>query len=265
MIRTAVAVAGLVFLASCATTSPVSPAARAELAPGGKLRAGVNFQNQMLTGKDAASGEPRGIVVDIAQELGRRLGVPVEIVAYETAGSMAAAAKTGAWDIAFLGADPGRADLMAFTASYLEVEASYLVPAGSPLRTIADVDRDGVRIALAGKSAYDFYLSRALKHARLVRTETAAGAAQLLVAGKAEALADLKPRLLTFAGEISGSRVLDGRFTVVDQAIGTPAGRNAGASYLRGFVEDIKASGFVARTIEKNGARGLAVVAPPAE
>jgi len=262
MIRTALAVASLVFLTSCATPSPVSPAARSDLAPAGKLRAGVNFQNPMLTGKDPATGEPRGIVVDIARELGRRLGVPVEIVAYDTAGKMAAAAKTGAWDIAFLGADPGRASEIAFTASYLEVEASYLVPAGSPLRSIADVDREGVRIAVLGKSAYDLQLSRTLKHARLVRAESAAGAAQLLVADKLEALADLKPRLVMFAEKMPGSRVLDGRFSVVEQAIGTPAGRKAGASYLREFVEDIKASGLVARTIEKNGARGL-TVAPP--
>jgi polar amino acid transport system substrate-binding protein len=264
MIKIAATVAILVLLASCATTTPVPPAARAELAPSGKLRAGVNFQNPMLTGKDPATGEARGIVVDIAKELGRRLGVPVEVVAYDTAGKMAAAAKTGAWDIAFLGADPGRANEISFSAAYLEVEATYLVPAGSPLRSIADVDREGGRIAVLAKSAYDLQLSRTLKRAQLVRAGTADAARDLMISDKLDALADLKPRLMMYAEKMPGARVLDGRFSVVEQAVGTPAGRPAGAQYLREFVEEIKASGFVAKTIEKNGARGL-TVAPQAK
>jgi polar amino acid transport system substrate-binding protein len=255
MIRNILVAAALALLSACST---VPPAARNDLAPGGKLRAGINFQNQLLTGKNPATGEARGIVVDIAKELGRRLGVPVEIVGYDTAGKLAADAKTGAWDIGFLGADAGRPEI-AFSAAYVEVEASYLVPAGSTIKSIADADREGVRIAVAGKSAYELYLSRNLKRAQLVRTSTAAEAARVLVADKLEALADLKPRLLEFAAKIPGSRVLDGRFTVVDQAVGMPAGREAGLKYLREFVEDIKKSGFVARTIENNNVHGLTV------
>lgn len=254
-----IALVSLILLASCATAPQVSPAARSELAPAGKLRAGINFQNVLLAGKDAASGEAHGVAVDMARELGRRLDVPVEIVAYETPGTMAAAVKTGAWDVAFFAVDPARAGEITFTAPYLEIEATYLVPPGSPLRTIEDVDREGVRIAVAAKSAYDLYLSRSLQHARLMRAPTIAAAFELFVADKLEALADLKPRLVTTAEKLPGSRILDGRFSATQQAVGTPKGRDAGAKYLREFVEDVKTTGLVAQTIEKYGVRGLSV------
>ena len=255
----AAGLACLLFLASCATTPRIPPAARSDLAPTGKLRAGINFQNALLTAKDPVSGEPRGIAVELAQELARRLGVPIEIVPYTSAGQLADAVKTGVWDVAFLGAEPQRAAEIAFTAAYLEVDATYLVPAGSPLRTIADVDREGVRIGVGEKSAYDLYLSRALKHARLVRVRFTEAAFKNFVAEKLEAFAALKPDLVNYSARLPGSRVLDGRFTVVQQAAGTPRGREAGAKYLREFIEDAKASGLVARLIEKNGIRGASI------
>lgn len=237
---------------------------RAELAPTGKLRAGINFRNELLASKDPGTGEARGIAVDLARELGRRLGVPLEIVPFDGAGRMAEAVKTGAWDVAFLGAEPQRANEITFTAAYLEIEATYLVPAASPLRTIADVDREGVRIAVGAKSAYDLYLSRTLKRARLVRAPSLTAAFKLFVHDKLEAHANLRPRLVALAAKYPGSRILDGRFTAVQQAIGTPKGRDAGARYLREFVEDVKASGLVAQVIEKNGVRGVSI-APPAQ
>ena len=240
-------------------TPHLSPAARSDLVPTGKLRVGINFGNFLLVSKDPAGGEPRGIAVDLARELGRRIGVTVELVAYDAAGRMAEAVKTGAWDVAFLGAEPERANEITFTAAYLEIEATYLVPAGSPLRTIADVDREGVRIAVAARSAYDLFLTRTLQRARLMRAQGIDASFKLFVADKLEVLAGLAPRLLADAEKLPGSRVLEGRFTAIQQAIGTPKGRDAGAQYLREFVEDVKASGLVAQTIEKHRVRGVSV------
>jgi polar amino acid transport system substrate-binding protein len=251
----------MLVLASSMSASQVSSTARAELAPTGKLRVGVNFGNVLLASKDPGSGAPRGIVVDLARELGRRLGVEVEFIAYDSAGRMADGAKAGAWDVAFLATDPGRAGEISFTDAYLEVEATYLVPAGSPLRTIADVDREGVRIAVSEKSAYDLFLSRELRRARLVRRPGVEPSTELFIKDKLEALAGLRPVLVTVADKLPGSRVLDGRFTAVQQAVGTPRGRNAAAEYLRAFVEDAKASGIVAAAIERHGIRGVTVAA----
>jgi polar amino acid transport system substrate-binding protein len=259
MIKIAIGLASLVLLTSCTTISLISPAARSDLAPTGKLRVGINFGNVLLATKVPTSGDARGVAVDLARELGRRVGVTVELVGYDAAGKMAEGVKTGAWDVAFLAAEPERAGEITFTAAYLEIEATYLVPAGSPLRTVADVDREGVRIAVSAKSAYDLVLSRSLQRARLMRAPSVDASFELFVADKLEALAGLKPRLVTDAEKLPGSRVLDGRFTAVDQAIGTPKGRDAGAKYLREFIEDVKASGLVAQAIEKNGVRGVSV------
>lgn len=240
----------------------MSSDARSELAPMGMLRVGINFGNTLLVSEDA-SGAPGGIAVNLAQELARRADIPIELVGYETAGKMAGGAKAGEWDVAFLASDPARADEIDFTAPYLEVDTTYLVPAGSLLRAVADVDREGVRIAVSEKSAYDLFLTRSLKRAQLVRAPGPSASVELFFSSKLDALAGLKPLLVEVAEKNPGARVLDGRFTVVQQAVGTPKGREAAAKYLRDFVEDIKASGFVAKTIERNGVRG-ASVAPSA-
>ena len=233
--------------------------ARSELAPTGKLRVGVNHGNFLLVQKDKVSGEIRGIVPDLAAELGRRLDLPVELVNYAGAGQLADAAKTGAWDVGFLGAEPQRAGEIAFTPAYLEIEATYLVPAGSTIRTLAEVDREDVRIAVSSKSAYDLFLSRSLKHASLRRADGIDASYELFIAEKLEVLAGLKPRLVAHAERLPGSRVLEGRFTAVQQAIGTPRGREAGAAYLRKFAAEIKSSGLVARAIERHRIRGVSV------
>jgi polar amino acid transport system substrate-binding protein len=240
-------------------TLAISPAAASELAPSGRLRVGINLGNFLLVTKDPASGDLRGIAPDLARELGRRVGVPVEFFTFPGAGEMADAVKRGTWDVAFLGAEPARATEIAFTAAYLEIEATYLVPAGSPIRGIADVDRDGVRIAVADKSAYDLFLKRSLKHARLVPAKGIDASYNLFVAEKLEALAGLKPRLVADAERLAGSRILEGRFTAIQQAIGTPRAREAGAKFLREFAEDLKASGLVAQAIEKHRVRGVSV------
>jgi polar amino acid transport system substrate-binding protein len=240
----------------------ISPAAKSELTPTGKLRVGINFSNELLTKQSTRNDpEPRGIALDLARELARRLGVPVEFHRYDSAGATADSVRTGAWDVAFLGAEPQRANEMTFTAPYLEIEATYLVPPGSPLSKIEDVDREGIRIAISEKSAYDLYLTRTLKHAKLVRIKGADEVFDNFVKDKLEALASLKPRLVSDIKKLPGARILDGRFTAVQQAVCTPKGRDAGAQYLREFVEDVKATGLVAKVIEQNGVQGVTVAA----
>ena len=258
-----VLVLAAVLLSSCATVPTVPPGARSELAPTGKLRAAINFGNPVLAQKDPASGEPRGVSVDLARELGRRLGVPVELVIFDAAGKVFDALKTNAWDIAFLAIDPARATEIAFTAPYVVIEGTYLVPADSPLRTIQGVDRDGVRVAVGNKSAYDLYLTRTLKRAQLVRVPTSPEAIDVFLRDKLEAAAGVKQPLLQFAKTHPNVRVMGGRFMAIEQAMGTPKGREAAALYLREFVEEMKASGFVARALEKSG-QGDATVAPRA-
>jgi len=237
----------------------LSPAAKSELAPTGKLRVGINYGNFLLVTKDDAKGEYRGIAVDLGRELGRRLGAQVELVAFATAGKLADAVKAGAWDVAFLGNEPQRAGDIAFSPAYLEIEAGYLVPAGSPIKTMAEVDRKGIRIATAVNSAYDLYLSRSLKHATLVRAQGIQASYEIFVKDKLEVLSGLKPRLLTDAQTLPGSRVLEGRFTVVQQSVGTPQGRPTAASYLSEFANDMKKSGFVAQAIARHAVRGVTV------
>ena len=235
-----------------------------DLAPTGKVRAAINLGNPVLAQKDAATGEPRGVAPDLARELGRRLGVPVEFSKFDTAGKLADGVKTGAWDVAFLGAEPQRANEIAFTAAYLEIPATYLVPAGSPIRSLGEVDREGVRIAVSDKSAYELWLSRNIKHATLMRTQGIDASYELFIAQKLEVLSGLRPRLLTDVQKLPGARILDGQFTAVQQAIGTPKAREAGARFLRAFVEDVKASGLVAQAISRNAVQGVSV-APRAQ
>jgi polar amino acid transport system substrate-binding protein len=232
-----------------------------ELTPTGKLRVGVNLSNFLLVQRNP-DGSIRGIVPDLAQELARRLGVAAELRKSETVGDVADGAKKGEWDVAFIGAEPQRAAEIDFTAPYVEIEATYLVPAGSPLKTLADVDRKGVRIAVSDRSAYHLWLSRNIKNAELVTAEGIEGSFQRFVSEKLDVLAGLKPRLMEDVAKLPGARILDGRFTAVQQAIGTPKGRPEGAAFLRKFAEDIKASGLVAQLIERHGVRGLAVAAP---
>jgi polar amino acid transport system substrate-binding protein len=241
-----------------------TPAARAELAPSGKLRVGINHSNFLLVNPGSPHGAPKGIAPELALELGKRLGVPVEYVSFESAGKTADAIRDAAVDAGFIASEAERASVIEFSSAYLELPATYLVPTGSPLRSLADVDRPGVRIAVSGRSAYDLYLTRTLKHAQLVRAEGIPNSIKLFADQKLEALAGLKPGLLTEAQKLPGSRVLDGHFMAVQQSIGVPKKRAASAKYLVEFVEDAKRSGLVAQLVEKHGVRGVNV-APPAQ
>jgi polar amino acid transport system substrate-binding protein len=237
----------------------ISPSLGSVIAPTGKLRVGINHGNPVLATKDPTSGELSGVAVDLARELAGRIGVPLELVGYEAAGKMAEAVRTGAWDVAFLAIDPDRATEISFTAPYIEIEGTYLVPAGSPLRAISDIDRETVRVAVSAKSAYDLFLSRSLQNAELVRAPDPNAAFELLVGGKVDAVAGVRQPLVTNAERLPGSRVLDGRFMAIQQSLGIPKNRDAGLKYLRDFIEDVKASGLVAQAIDKAGVRGVTV------
>jgi polar amino acid transport system substrate-binding protein len=240
----------------------MSAAALAELAPTGVLRAGINLANFLLVSGKSPSGEPEGVAPDMARAIAERMGVPVAYVTFPRPGELADAAGQGAWDIGLIAAEPARAEAIAFSPAYAEIEATYLVPAGSRLRTIEEVDRPGVRIAVAARSAYDLWLSRHLRHAELVRAASLDASYDRFVADRLDALAGLRPRLLQDVEKLPGARILEGSFTAVQQAIGTAKANQAGTAFLRDFVEEAKASGLVARLIERHHVRGLSV-APP--
>ena len=236
---------------------------RAELAPGGTLRAGINYNNPLLARRNPKSGDLSGVAVDLSLQLARNIDVPVELIPYDTAGKMAAAAVHRAWDVAYLAIDPARAAAIEFTAPYLELEGTYLVRADSPLHTIEDVDRDGVRIAVTARSAYDLFLSRKLTHARLVRAETTPISIDLMVAQNLDAVAAVRTALAAAAGRVPGARILGGHFMTIPQAAGVPQGRPSAARYVRQFIEDAKASGLIGDLLKRHGlGPNDAIVAP---
>ena len=239
----------------------MNPDVRSELAPSGILRAGINLANFLLVTGRSPEGDPEGVAPDMAAEIARRLDVPIAYVPFETPAKLADAAGDDVWDIGLIGAEPARARTIAFTAAYTEIEATYLVAGGSALREVEDVDRDGVRIAVADGSAYDLFLSRSLEYAELVRASGLDGSFDLFVEQKLDALAGLRPRLISDVERLPGARILDGRFTAVQQAVGTPRPRERGAAFLRECVEEAKASGLVQRLIDRHRVRGLSVAA----
>lgn len=237
----------------------MSPEILKQLAPTGTLRAGINLGNFLLVTGKSPSGDPEGVAPDMARAIAERLGVKLELVPFKTPGELADAAGSDFWDIGLIGAEPARAERIAFSAAYVEIEATYLVPAGSALRSIAEVDRPGIRIAVSARSAYDLWLVRNIRQAQLVHADGIDAAFNLFVNDKLEALASLRPRLLTDVVKLPGARILDGQFTAVQQAVGTARTNVAAAAFLRGFVEEAKASGFVASLIARHHAAGLSV------
>ncbi|MDB5875205.1 MAG: transporter substrate-binding protein [Ramlibacter sp.] len=238
------------------------PAPVSELAPGGKLRAAINFGNPILAVKDAATGEPRGVSVDLARELARRLGVPVELVTFDAAGRVVEAVKAARVDIAFVAIDPVRGADVLQTPPYVIIEGAYLVRDASPIRSNADVDRAGNRVAVGNGSAYDLFLTRELKSATLAKAPTSPAVVDFFVANNLEVAAGVRQQLQADAKRVTGLRLLEGRFMVIQQAMGLPKGREAGARYVEAFIEEMKASGFVAQALARHGIDGAAV-APP--
>jgi len=230
-----------------------------ELAPGGKLRIGLNYSNFLIVSGDGPDGTPRGIAPDLGRELARRAGLPFEFVKFDAAGKLFDAVKAAQCDVGFLGAEPQRAAEVEFSPAYLELPVTFLVPPGSPIRAIAEIDREGVRVSVSDRSAYDLFLTRNLKQAQIIRSAGIPASYDTFVREKLEALAGLKPRLVEEQARLPGSRILEGEVTSVQQAMGTPKGRPAAAQYLRGFADDVKRSGFVARAIEQHGIKGVRV------
>ena len=258
---TLLAAATLLCACSSVVLAPASPsaAARAVLAPSGTLRAAINFGNPILAVRDAATGEARGVSVDLARELGRRLEVPVELVLYTAAGKVVEGIKKGEWDIGFFAIDPVRAADIDFTPAYVVIEGAYLVPGSSAIARNEDVDREGVRVAVGRGSAYDLYLTRELKKAKIVRAPTSPAVTDMMLADRIEVAAGVKQQLEADAKRLPGLRLLDGRFMVINQAMGIPKGRAVGTAYVSEFVQQMKASGFVANALKRHGIEGAAV------
>ena len=255
------AILGLL-LAGCAGvgTAP-TPEARQALAPTGKLRVGLQLGNPLNVIKDSASGEMKGVAFDLGKELARRMGVPFEPVLYPSVGAVLDGGKSGAWDVAFVGFSPARAKEWDFTALHLEVEFGYLVPGGSPISTMTDVDRPGIRVAVQQKSGPDAFFSRTLKNVVMIRVPSNPGALEAVKSGKADVMGSLKPILFELSNQLPGSRVLDGRPGIDPHALAMPSGRGPGAAYARQFIEDAKSEGLVKSAIERAGLRGV-IVAP---
>ncbi len=235
-----------------------------ELAPQGKLRAGINLGNSVLAQK-SASGELGGVSVDLARELGKRLGVAVELVAFDAAGRSFAAMASNAVDIAFFAIEPKRAAEVAFSPPYVVIEGAYMVAKDSPLKTPDDVDRPGIRIAVGLNSAYDLYLTRTVKNATIVRAKVGGGQASidLFYEQKLEVAAGVRQPLAAHAKTNPNVRVMEQRFMEIQQAMGIPQGRPAAARYVRDFVEEMKKNGFVAAALQRSN-QPDASVAPPA-
>jgi polar amino acid transport system substrate-binding protein len=236
----------------------------AELAPTGVLRAAINMGNFLLVTGKTPSGDPTGVSADMAAAIAARLGVPVKYVPYAKPGEIADDAEKGLWDIGNIGAEPQRAAVINFTAAYCEIEATYMVPAGSPIVNVAEVDQPGKRIAVTARSAYGLWLENNVKKAQLLQFTSADEAIKAFVDEKMDAYAGLRPGLLPLLERLRGARILDGQFTAVQQAVGTPKKNAAGFAFLREFVEEAKKSGVVASLIERHGVVGRLSVAPPA-
>ena len=237
----------------------MSEKARAELAPTGVLRAGINLSNFLLVTGRSEKSEPVGVAPDMAREIAASLGVPVTYVSFKSPGELADQVNNNVWDVGLIGAEPQRAASISFTAAYVEIEATYMVPKGSTIKSIADVDKPGVRIAVSARSAYGLWLENNIKHATLLPVSGLDAAFNKFVDEKLDVLAGLRPGLLKDIEKAPDMKILDGKFSAVQQAVGTPKPNAAGATYLANFVENAKRSGLVASLIERHKVKGLSV------
>jgi polar amino acid transport system substrate-binding protein len=257
----AIASLGLLLTGYAGSNTVPTPEMRQALAPTGTLRVGLQLGSPHNVTRDSVSGELKGVGFDLGRELARRLGVPFEPVLYPSVGVLLDNGKTGAWDVAFVGFSPARAKEWDFTALHMEMEFGYLVPGGSSISTMADVDRPGIRVAVQEKSQPEIFLSRTLKNAVVVRAASLAATSEMLKSGSADVIFSIKPSLFEISNQLPGSRVLDGRPGVDPHAMVMPKGRDLGVVYARQFIEDAKSEGLVKAAIERAGLRGV-VVAP---
>lgn len=253
------AILGLVLTGCAGIHTAPTPEARQALAPTGKLRVGLTLGNPLSVTRDSASGDMKGVAFDLGKEFARRMGVPLQPVLYPSTGALLDGGKSGHWDVAFVGFNPARAKEWDFIAPHLEIEFGYLVPGGSSISTLTEVDRPGIRVAVTEKGQADFILSRTLKHAVAVRASSIAATLELLKSGKADVIGTNKPSLFEISDQLPGSRVLDGRFAAERVAMAIPKGRDAGLAYARKFIEDAKSERLVKAAIERAGLRGAVV------
>jgi polar amino acid transport system substrate-binding protein len=232
------------------------------LAPTGRVRVAINYGNAVLAQRNSETGKLSGVSVDIAEELGRRLGLPLTLVPFNAAGKVSEAAARDIWDVAFLARDPERARDISFTAAYVVINGNYVVRKYSPLSTPDQIDHDGVRVAVSGKSIYDLFLTRTLKHAKILRAGSPPEAAALFQSERLEVCAGVQSAMQQLVAGDPTLRMIPEPFMEINQAMGTPVGRTAGAAYLKAFVESIKSDGFVTEALARNG-HADATVAPP--
>lgn len=239
----------------------MSPSLVSAFAPAGRLRASINLGNPILAGRDGA-GHAQGVSVDLARAFGERLAVQVELVVFDTAGRSVDAVAGGQADIGFFAIDPKRGEHIAFTPPYVLIEGAYLVRQDSPLQSNEEVDRAGHRVVVGQGSAYDLYLTRELKSATIVRVPTSPQVVDDFLAQNLEVAAGVKQQLEMDARRVGGVRLLPGRFMVINQAMGVPKGRTAAQAWLSAYIEEMKATGFVADALRRHRIEGAAV-APP--
>ncbi|MFK3775666.1 ABC transporter substrate-binding protein [Pseudomonas sp. NPDC089406] len=232
--------------------SPIAQQVLKDLAPNGILRAAINFGNPVLA-QPGADGEPHGVSVALAKSLAEELGVGLELRTYDAAGKVFAALEDNAWTLAFLAIEPVRAAQISFSEPYVLIEGTYLVKAESPYSKIEDLDQPGIRLAVGNGAAYDLYLSRTLQHAELHRADTSAGAVDLFIDQGLDAAAGVRQPLEQIAAKNPNYRVMQGAFTAIRQAVAVPRGRDAGAAYVRDFVERRLAEGFVRGALLASG------------
>ncbi|HEY2871117.1 MAG TPA: transporter substrate-binding domain-containing protein [Reyranella sp.] len=241
----------------------MSDKARSELAPTGVLRAGINLSNFLLVTGRTPSGDPVGVAPDMAAAIAESLGVPIKLVPFKSPGELADQAGKDLWDIGLIGAEPQRAAVMTFSAAYVEIEATYMVPPGSPITSIDQVDKKGVKVVTSARSAYGLWLENNIKNAELIQIAGLDGAFNKFKDDKIDVLAGLRPGLLKDIAKMPGATILPGKFSAVQQAVGCNKPAAEGARYIAHFVENAKKSGLVASLIEKHKVNGLSV-APPA-
>ncbi|MEY2684331.1 MAG: hypothetical protein RJA09_1475 [Pseudomonadota bacterium] len=233
-------------------------------APTGRLRASINLGNPILANRHPQTGEAGGVSVDLARELARRLGAELELVVFDTAGQSVDAVTNEQADFGFFAIDPLRGQGIHFTAPYVLIEGSYMVRLDSPLQDNNEVDRAGTRVTVGKGSAYDLFLTRELKQAEIVRAPSSPTVVDVFVAEQLDVAAGVKQQLEADQQRFPGLRLLPGRFMVIQQAMGLPKGRGLeAAAFLKTFVEEMKASGFVAQALARHGIQGASVA--PAE
>lgn len=250
-----IAILGLLLAGCAGVQSAPTQEERQALVPTGKLRAALYFGGPTNVIKDSASGEMKGVGYELGKELARRMGVPYEPVIYQTPKLLVEDVNAGKWDVAFVAQDSDREKIMNFTMVYLRLEHGYLVPSGSPIKTMSDVDRPGIRVGVPAGGSVIPPLKRTLKNAELVGVGMA-DAAELVKSGKVDVFAANKANLFAISDKLPGSRVLDGHFSVDRFALGTPKGREAGMPYINRFIENVKTEGLVKAAVKRAGVRG---------